>query len=670
MVVAAKLLVLNPGEFELWKIRIKQYFLMTDYALWEVIVNGDTPLPMRTVDGVEQSYPPTTAEEKLARTNKLKARGTLLTALPNEHQLKFNSYKNAKSLMEAIEKSFGGNKDSGSTNQAHGSNSANTDSLSDVVIYSLSANQSNSPQLDNEDLQQIDADDLKETDLKWQMAMLTMRARRFLKRTGRKVGANGSKTIGFDKTKLECYNCHKRGHFIRECRALRENMHKETVRRNVTIKTTDANALVAQDGFGYDWIDQAKDGPTNFALMAYTSSCSSSCLNSNTEVSTYSKACLKSYENLKENYDNLSKDYKKSQFNVGDYKAGLESVKARLDVYRKNEAVFEDMLRDNALTELRKKFEKAKKERDDLKLTLEKFENSSKNIGKLSPSYTGNFMPSKPDLILGDMDEYVVSESVTSVPVVATNEAKTTESKPKSVSGPIIEDWVSDSEDENETETKSKQRKPSFAKVEFVKPNEQVKTPRETVKLEEHNKQAKHPRKTVKVLEYTCKHNKGLLNEIDGGYVAFGGDLKGGKITGKGKIRTCKLDFKDVYFVKELKFNISSVSQMCDKKNSVLSTDTECVVLSPDFKLLNESQVLLRVPRKNNMYSFDLKNVVPLGGLTCLFAKATLDESNLWHRRLGHINFKTMNKLVRGNLVRGLPLKIFKNNHTCVACQK
>ncbi|GKD39345.1 putative ribonuclease H-like domain-containing protein, partial [Tanacetum coccineum] len=150
--------------------------------------------------------------------------------------------------------------------------------------------------------------------------------------------------------------------------------------------------------------------------------------------------------------------------------------------------------------------------------------------------------------------------------------------------------------------------------------------------------------------------NKSFLTdyqEVDGGFVAFAGSPKGGKITRKGKIRTGKLDFEDVYFVKELKFNLFSVSQMCDKKNSVLFTKTECLVLSPDFKLLDESQVLLKVPRQNNMYNFDLKNVVPSGGLTCLFAKATIDESNLWHRRLGHINFKTMNKLVRGNLVRG-----------------
>nr|GEX43316.1 putative ribonuclease H-like domain-containing protein [Tanacetum cinerariifolium] len=212
--------------------------------------------------------------------------------------------------------------------------------------------------------------------------------------------------------------------------------------------------------------------------------------------------------------------------------------------------------------------------------------------------YSRNFMPPKPDLIRIDVDEYVVSESVTNVPDVATNKAMTSESKPKSVSEPLIKDWISDSKDENETKSKSKQRKPSFAKVEFVKPNEEVKSPIKSVKQEEHNRQAKHPRKISQSPR---------------------GDPKGGKITGKDKI----------------------------------CTDTECVILSPDFKLLDESQVLLRVSKKNNMYSVDLKNDASLGGLTCLFAKATLDGYNLWHRRLGHINFKTMNKFVRVNHVRG-----------------
>ncbi|GJU31209.1 putative ribonuclease H-like domain-containing protein [Tanacetum coccineum] len=329
-------------------------------------------------------------------------------------------------------------------------------------------------------------------DLKWQMAMLTMSARRFLNKTGRKINANGSETIRFNKSKVECYNCHKKCHFTRECRAPRENRNREPIRRNVIVETTETKALVAQDGLGYDWSDQAEEGPTNFALMAYTSSGSSSSSSSNYEVSTCSKACLK--------------DFNKSQLNKGAYKACLESVEARLDVYKKNEVIFEEdikilkldiKLRDNALTKLRKKFEKAEKERDDLKLTLEKFKNSSKNLSKLleiqvsdkfktgvgydsqvvdsqvfdsqvnnkhktgegyhavPPPYTGNFMPLKPNLILADKEEY----------------------------------------DENETEFKSKQKKPSFAKIEFVKSNKHVKTPRESVKKVENNKQAKYPRK-------------------------------------------------------------------------------------------------------------------------------------------------------------------------------
>ncbi|GJV23063.1 ribonuclease H-like domain-containing protein [Tanacetum coccineum] len=146
--------------------------------------------------------------------------------------------------------------------------------------------------------------------------------------------------------------------------------------------------------------------------------------------------------------------------------------------------------------------------------------------------------------------------------------------------------------------------------------------------------------------------NKAYLAEyqdFNGGPVAFRGSK--GYITSKGKIKTGKLDFEDVCFVKELQhFNLFSVSQICDKKNKVLFTDSECLVLSPEFKLPDASQVLLRIPRQNNMYSFNLENIVPSGGLACLIAKATIDESNKWHRRLGHVNFKNLNKLVKGNL--------------------
>ncbi|GKB43966.1 reverse transcriptase domain-containing protein [Tanacetum coccineum] len=123
---------------------------------------------------------------------------------------------------------FVSSNNSGSSNQAYGSNSTNTDSMSDAMIYSFFVNQSNSPQLNDEDLQQIDANDLEEIDLKWQMAMLTMRARRFLNKTGRKISANGSETI----------------------RAPREKKNKEPVSRNVIVETTKTKALVAQDRHG------------------------------------------------------------------------------------------------------------------------------------------------------------------------------------------------------------------------------------------------------------------------------------------------------------------------------------------------------------------------------------------------------------------------------------
>nr|GEU73772.1 putative ribonuclease H-like domain-containing protein [Tanacetum cinerariifolium] len=162
-----------------------------------------------------------------------------------------------------------------------------------------------------------------------------------------------------------------------------------------------------------------------------------------------------------------------------------------------------------------------------------------------------------------------------------------------------------------------------------------------------------HALKDKGVIDSGCsRHMTGNMSylfdfkELNGGDVAFGGNPKGGKISGK-------------------------VSYKCvTRKNSVLFTDTEFLILSPDFKLPNESQVLHRVPRENNMYNLNLKNIVPFGDLTFIFAKATIDESNLWHRRLGHINFKTMNKLVKGNLVIGLPTKAFENDNTCVAWKK
>ncbi|GJR57711.1 hypothetical protein Tco_1499873 [Tanacetum coccineum] len=339
---------------------------MIDYALREVIENGATLTKTKIVEGVMTDMPITTAEEKAQRRLEVKARSTLMMGISNEPQLKFNSIKDAKKLLEAVEKIFGGNADTRKTqrnllkqqyenftasslemldqtcligfqnlnkakldtmsmddlynnlkvyepevkgmssssssthnmafvsslnnntsisnevvNAAHGVTTASTqvntaystniDNLSDVVIYLFFASQPNSPQLAHEDLQQIHPDDIEEMDLRWQMAMLTIRARRFLKKIGRKLTINGNGTISFNKSKVECYNCHKRVYFARECKAPRnqDNKNKEILRRSMPVETSTSTALVSCDGLGgYDWCDKAEEWP-NYALMAF-----------------------------------------------------------------------------------------------------------------------------------------------------------------------------------------------------------------------------------------------------------------------------------------------------------------------------------------------------------------------------------------------------------------
>ncbi|GJV58310.1 ribonuclease H-like domain-containing protein, partial [Tanacetum coccineum] len=442
------------------------------------------------------------------------------------------------------------------------------DNFSDVVICAFLDSQPSSPQLSQEDLEQINPDDLEEMDLQWEMAMLAIRARRFIKRTGRKLDVNGQR-VGFDRSRVECYNYHKYGHFARECRAPRnqENKGREINRRTVTVETPTENALVAQDGIGgYDWSYQAEEEHlTNYALMAHTSSGSSS--SSDSEVDSCSKSCVKAYATLKEQYDNLSSDYKKSQFNLVSYKAGLESVEARLAHYKKNEVVFEESinvlnlevkLRDNALVENKKKLEKAEKERDELKLTLEKFQNSSKSLNNLlesqvcdkfktrlgyntvsstaaspavesfvnssemlenqeynksksdkgyhvvPPPYTGNFIPFKPNLTF--MDEIVESENIDITTIVTPSNVKKVESNHESADVKNICDAV-----EPKTVRKNSFRTlvikdwnfDDDSEVEFI-PNVEEKTVRPST---EKIKFVKYATETVEKIE-TPKQNK------------------------------------------------------------------------------------------------------------------------------------------------------------------
>ncbi|GJU21134.1 ribonuclease H-like domain-containing protein [Tanacetum coccineum] len=524
--------------------RIEQYIQMIDYALWEVIENGNTAPKTTVVEGVEKVIPPTTAEEKAQKSSetldqtfdrlqklvsKLEILGEtlsqedvnqkLLRSLSpewnthavmwrNKPELKTMSmddlYNNRKvyepevkvtssSSTSTQNMDFVSSNNSGSTNeavntahgvsaastQANAANPINVDNLSDAVICAFFASQPSSPQLANEDLQQLHPNDLEEMDLRWQMAMLTMRARRFLKNTGRKVTINGNETIGFDKSKVECYNCHKRGHFARECRVPRnqDNGNRESSRRSVPMETTTFNALISCDRLGgYDWSDHAEKGPTNYALVAYSS------LSSDSEVSndsTCSKSCLETVEVLKSQYEQLLKRFEKSKLMVVAYKTGLQSIEERLEFYKKNESIYVEKINglkwdiqvgEITIGELRKKLEIVQKEKDGIQFNVDKFENASKSLNKIiesqivdnckkglgynavPPPLTRNFMPPKPDLSFTGLEEFP-NKPVVIKRVVENSEAKASEAKPKAVrknnGAPIIEDWVSDSEEEN-----------------------------------------------------------------------------------------------------------------------------------------------------------------------------------------------------------------------------
>ncbi|GJW01010.1 ribonuclease H-like domain-containing protein [Tanacetum coccineum] len=491
-------------------------------------------------------YEPTTAEEKQSKRNEMKARETLLMSLPNRDQLKFHSYKNAKLLMEVIEKRYEGNKESkkvwrtllkkqyenfagsssetmdqtfdrlqklitqleiqgevitqedinlkllrsllsiyepeiigssstsqnlqnvafvssnstnsnSSTNEAdntaYGVSAAHTQSnhasrVSDDVICAFLASQTNSPQLAQEDLEQIDPDDLEEIDLQWEMAMLTIRARRFIKMTCRKLDVNGQR-VRFDRTKVECYNCHKYGHFARECKAPKnqENRGREINRRTMTVETPTENALVARDGIR-----------------------SSSSLDS--EVDSCSKSCVNAYATLKEQYDSLSSDYKRSQFNLVSYKAVKFKTGLGYNAASSTAATpaVESFVNSFEML-VNQEYKKSK---------------SDKGYHAVPPPFIGNFIPRKPDLTF--MDEIVENENmdVTTVKTVESNlesagvksngdavEPKTV--RKNSFRPPVIQYWNSDDESGVEIIPRDKIVSSSTKKIKFVK------TARETV---------------------------------------------------------------------------------------------------------------------------------------------------------------------------------------------
>ncbi|GJX90932.1 putative ribonuclease H-like domain-containing protein [Tanacetum coccineum] len=584
-------------------------------------------------------------------------------------------------------------------------------------MFSFFANQSNSPQLDDEDLEQIDHDDLEEMDLKWQMAMLSMRVKQFYKKTGRKLIFNGKEPVG------QCFDC-------------QDGLGLESVEAQLVIHQK--NEVVYEE----------KIAVLEFKVKDK--------INAITKLKNQLDETLREKDDLKaklEQFETSSKNLNKL-------------INSQLSSKDKTGLGYGDQLNENdsSGSELFNSVFDSRSSDGDDNQTNDRFKKDN-GYHVVPPPLTGNYMPPLADLSFAGLDDSVyrptankTSASVSQVEASTSQTSNTSVEMPRveSVrpSGVIIEDWVSDDEDIFQSNDLQATDKPNrrdwngkmtqklglgfgftkkacfvcgsyshlikdcdfhekrMAKKSVLKNIGKNTSQREIRPVWNSAQRINHQNKfvpsavltrfgrvpvsaakqsslrattststfrpvntathtnrvNVSKLRTNAFHkshspirrsfykstapntrisnekvnivrvngvntvgqtavsvvkgngvtvvkasagNKDFITDyqdIDGGFVAFGRSARGGKITRKGKIRTYKLDFEDVFFVKELKFN--------------------------------------------------------------LFAKATIDESKLWHRRLGHVNFKTMNKLVKGNLVRGLPLKIFDNDHTCVACQK
>ncbi|GJX67727.1 ribonuclease H-like domain-containing protein [Tanacetum coccineum] len=717
----AKLPILKQGEYDMWRLKIKQYFQVQDYAIWDVIENRNSfkPVPqiITNVDGSSTSLipGPVTTEEKVQKKNDVKARSMLLMALPNEHLMTFNQYKDAQTLFAAIQTRFGGNEATKKTQKTllkqmyENFSAPSTESLDSifnrlqkivsqlailgenisqedlnlkflrslpsewnthVVVWrnkpdldtmsfddlynnfkiveqevkgtasssSSSSSQNmafvSSPSSTNEvntaygvstantqvspastqDLEQIHEDDIEEMDLNWQLALLSMRKRKYFQKTSRNITIKGSDIAGYDKSKVECFNCHKMGHFARKCRGPRNqdsgNRNEDNSRRTINVEETSSKAIVVIDGAGFDWSYMADDEvPTNMALIAFSDS----------ELH---------------------------------FKRGLASVEEQLVFYKKNEVIFYEQLavlkrdisyKDSELNMLKSELEKRKQEKESNQLKIEKFDNASKKEFQ-QPEFEG----------YGPKTSKNVSEDTS-------NEVR------ESPDAPMVEKLASDDKLEKKTVF------PTLAKIEFVRPKQQEKPVRKPVSKSEIERSKQSPRgnqrnwnnqKSQQLGSNFVIYNKacfvcGSFDHVQAHYnyrqrervESRNNYTRVNAIKASAcwvwrptKLNSALITLKKHNYV-DAQANPSPGTCPISQTSRNLMEDMLPLGEEPKEGKLLVKELLKLIPdessgfylssRKNNMYSVDMKNIVPKESLTCLVAKATLDESMLWHRRLG-----------------------------------
>ncbi|GJZ74672.1 hypothetical protein Tco_0639137 [Tanacetum coccineum] len=653
----AKLPTLKQGEYDMWRLRIEQYFQVQDYALWDVIENGNSFKPAAktttNADGTSTTLipGPVTTEEKVQKKNDMKARSMLLMALPNEHLMTFNQYKDAKTLFAAIQTRFGGNEATKKTQKTllkqmyENFSAPSTESLDSIfnrlqkIVSQLAILGENISQED------LNLKFLRSLPSEWNTHVVVWRNKPDLdtmsfddlynnfkiveqEKTGRKITINGSDTAGYDKSKVEYFNCHKMRYFVRECRGPRnldsKNRNQDNSRKTVNVKETSSKAMVAIDGDGSQIPDKSRKGlgfvsynvvpppPTglflppnldlsNFGLEEFqqpkfegygpkTSKNVSEDTSNEVRESPNAPMVKKLVSDEKENQRNWNNQksqqlgsnfvvYNKACFICGSF----NHVHANCNYHQRERVVYgNNYTRVNYNYSTKKTHLSAHRKiapRAVLMKTGLRPLNTGRPVNTAHPKTT--VYSARPMSCFSKSSQSTVKRPY-QIKTALTN--KNFSQKVNTAKGSFYT-----------TRPKAvNTARPNSAVVNVVREN-----------------QVNAVKASACWVWRPTKLNSASITLKKRNYVNARGRSKSGTCPISETLRNLMEDILPLWeepkegklLVKEL------LKQMCDKKNSVLFTDTGCFVLSPDFKLADESHVLLKVPRKNNMYNIDMKKL-------------------------------------------------------------